>query len=28
MTVPDEELSLTQVDMTILGGRVAYERGR
>ena len=28
MTVPDEELSMTKVDMTILGGRVAYERAR
>lgn len=28
MTVPDEELSGTRVDMTILGGRVAFERGR
>lgn len=28
MTVSDQELAMTTVDMTILGGRVAYERVR
>ncbi|HSG08205.1 MAG TPA: amidohydrolase [Longimicrobiales bacterium] len=28
MTIPDEELPMTKVDMTILGGQVAFERAR
>ncbi|GMV05621.1 MAG: amidohydrolase [Gemmatimonadota bacterium] len=28
LTVPDEELPMTRVDMTIVGGRVAFERAR
>lgn len=28
LTIPDEELPLTRVDMTIVGGRVAFERAR
>jgi len=28
MTIPEEELHMTKVDVTVLGGRVAYERAR